>query len=203
MITLLGESFLMNSLINNKLQTIQYIAVGKGTARPTKKDTKLSKQTLVKQCNSRVDVNTKKLILSAKFEARELLGTSEIGILTADNILITHDIYEPVTDDLIGNDTTTIELEYNLEFTTGTIRSQWQASTAGECILYTYEPNTIISVFEKNTGNGYVRVNELSELLTRNGAYYHDVTSKNLYIRTTLDNTISNIDEMTIIVQNK
>ena len=102
MITLLGESFLMNSLINNKLQTIQYIAVGKGTARPTKKDTKLSKQTLVKQCNSRVDVNTKKLILSAKFEARELLGTSEIGILTADNILITHDIYEPVTDDLIG-----------------------------------------------------------------------------------------------------
>lgn len=203
MITLLGESFLMNSLINNKLQPIHYIAVGKGTARPTKKDTKLSKQTLVKPCNSRVDSNTKKLILSAKFEARELLGTSEIGILTADNILITHDIYEPVTDDLIGNDTTTIELEYNLEFTTGTIRSQWQTSTAGECILYTYEPNTIISVFEKNTGNGYVRVNELSELLTRNGAYYHDVTSKNLYIRTTLDNTISNIDEMTIIVQNK
>ena len=58
-------------------------------------------------------------------------------------------------------------------------------------------------MFEKNTGNGYVRVNELSELLTRNGAYYHDVTSKNLYIRTTMDNTISNINEMTIIVQNK
>lgn len=203
MITLLGESFLMNSLINNKLQPIHYIAVGKGTARPTKKDTKLSKQTLVKQCNSRVDPNTKTLILSAKFEARELLGTSEIGILTAENILITHDIYEPLTDDLIGNDTTSIQLQYNLEFTTGTIRSQWQTSTTGECILYTYEPNAVISVLEKNTGNGYVRVNELSELLTRNGAYYHDLTSKNLYIRTTRDNTISNIDEMTIIVQNK
>lgn len=203
MITLLGESFLMNSLINNKLQPIHYIAVGKGTARPTKKDTKLSKQTLVKPCNSRVDSNTKKLILSAKFEARELLGTSEIGILTAENILITHDIYEPLTDDLIGNDTTSIQLEYNLEFTTGTIRSQWQTSTTGEYILYTYEPNAVISVLEKNTGNGYVRVNELSDLLTRNGAYYHDLTSRNLYIRTTMDNTISNINEMTIIVQNK
>ena len=132
-----------------------------------------------------------------------LFREHRVRILTAENILITHDIYEPLTDDLIGNDTTSIQLEYNLEFTTGTIRSQWQTSTTGECILYTYEPNAVISVLEKNTGNGYVRVNELSDLLTRNGAYYHDLTSKNLYIRTTRDNTISNINEMTIIVQNK
>lgn len=203
MITLLGESFLMNCLINHKLQPIRYIALGKGTTRPTKKDTKLSRQTISKQCSTRVDTTNHKLILSAKFEARELLNTSEIGILTEDNILVSHDIYAPLTPEIIGNDTTSIQLEYNLEFSTGSVRSDWKTSTTGECILYTYEPNNIISVTENNTGNGYVKVNELSDLLTRNGAYYHDLTSKNLYIRTTRDNTISNIDEMTIIVQNK
>ena len=46
LITLLGESFLMNRLINDRLQPIQYIALGKGTARPQKKDTRLGKQTI-------------------------------------------------------------------------------------------------------------------------------------------------------------
>jgi len=202
-ITLLGESFLMNRLINDRLQPIQYIALGKGTARPQKKDTRLGKQTIRKTCNTEVDLINKQLILSCDFEAKEILDTTEIGVITNDDILITHDLYETITSTILGNSTSSIHLEYNIIFTTGGIRSQWKTSTTQNNILYTYEPNKVVNVIEYNTNSGYVKVNSLNDLKTTKGAYYYDIASKNLYIRTTKNNTLNNISDMEIIVQTK
>ena len=203
LITLLGESFLMNRLINDRLQPIQYIALGKGTARPQKKDTRLGKQTIKKTCNTEVDLTNKQLILSCDFEAKEILDTTEIGVITNDDILITHDLYETITSIILGNSTSSIHLEYNIIFTTGGIRSQWKTSTTQNNILYTYEPNKVVNVIEYNTNSGYVKVNSLNDLKTTKGAYYYDIASKNLYIRTTRSNTLNNISDMEIIVQTK
>ena len=203
LITLLGESFLMNRLTNDKLQPISYIALGKGTNQPQKKDTILGKQTIQKPCQSTVDLNQKTLTLSCDFEAKEIRNTTEIGVLTQDNILITHDIYETITSTLLGNSTSNVYLEYQLIFTTGGIRSNWKQSTLSNKILYTYEPNKVINIIENNTSSGYKRVDALNDLTTTNGAYYYDIVSKNLYIRTTKDNTINNISDMEIIVQTK
>lgn len=203
LITLLGESFLMNRLINDKLQPIQYIALGKGTARPQKKDTRLGKQTIRKTCNTEADLTNKQLILSCDFEAKEILDTTEIGVITNDDILITHDLYETITSTILGNSTSSIHLEYNIIFTTGGIRSQWKTSTTQNNILYTYEPNKVVNVIEYNTNSGYVKVNSLNDLKTTKGAYYYDIASKNLYIRTTRSNTLNNISDMEIIVQTK
>lgn len=203
LITLLGESFLMNRLINDKLQPIQYIALGKGTARPQKKDTRLGKQTIRKPCNTEADLTNKQLILSCDFEAKEILDTTEIGVITNDDILITHDLYETITSTILGNSTSSIHLEYNIIFTTGGIRSQWKTSTTQNNILYTYEPNKVVNVIEYNTNSGYVKVNSLNDLKTTKGAYYYDIASKNLYIRTTRSNTLNNISDMEIIVQTK
>lgn len=203
LITLLGESFLMNRLINDRLQPIQYIALGKGTARPQKKDTRLGKQTIKKTCNTEVDLTNKQLILSCDFEAKEILDTTEIGVITNDDILITHDLYETITSTILGNSTSSIHLEYNIIFTTGGIRSQWKKSTTQNNILYTYEPNKVVNVIEYNTNSGYVKVNSLNDLKTTKGAYYYDIASKNLYIRTTKNNTLNNISDMEIIVQTK
>lgn len=203
LITLLGESFLMNRLINDRLQPISYIALGKGTARPQKKDTRLGKQTIRKTCNTEVDLTNKQLILSCDFEAKEILDTTEIGVITNDDILITHDLYETITSTILGNSTSSIHLEYNIIFTTGGIRSQWKTSTTQNNILYTYEPNKVVNVIEYNTNSGYVKVNSLNDLKTTKGAYYYDIASKNLYIRTTKNNTLNNISDMEIIVQTK
>ena len=203
MITILGESYLMNRMINDKLQPIRYLALGKGTTPPQKKDKRLSKETIRKPCNTQADVEHQKLIISAEFEAKELLDTTEIGLITNDDILITHDIYEALTHDIIGNDTSTIHLEYNLEYSVGGVRSNWKTSTLANNVLYTYEPNKVTNVIENNTASGYVRVNDLSDLLTTTGAYYYDINSKNLYIRTTQSNTVQNINEMEIIVQTR
>jgi hypothetical protein len=191
----------MNRLINDRLQPIQYIALGKGTARPQKKDTRLGKQTIRKTCNTEVDLTNKQLILSCDFEAKEILDTTEIGVITNDDILITHDLYETITSTILGNSTSSIHLEYNIIFTTGGIRSQWKTSTTQNNILYTYEPNKVVNVIEYNTNSGYVKVNSLNDLKTTKGAYYYDIASKNLYIRTTRSNTLNNISDMEIIVQ--
>jgi hypothetical protein len=193
----------MNRLINDRLQPIQYIALGKGTARPQKKDTRLGKQTIRKTCNTEVDLTNKQLILSCDFEAKEILDTTEIGVITNDDILITHDLYETITSTILGNSTSSIHLEYNIIFTTGGIRSQWKTSTTQNNILYTYEPNKVVNVIEYNTNSGYVKVNSLNDLKTTKGAYYYDIASKNLYIRTTKNNTLNNISDMEIIVQTK
>ena len=203
LITLLGESFLMNRLINDKLQPIQYIALGKGTARPQKKDTRLGKQTIRKTCNTEVDLTNKQLILSCDFEAHEILNTTEIGVITNDDILITHDLYETITSIILGNSTSSIHLDYNIIFTTGGIRSQWKTSTTQNNILNTYEPNKVVNVIEYNTNSGYVKVNSFNDLKTTKGAYYYDIASKNLYIRTTMSNTLNNFSDMEIIVQTK
>ena len=203
LITSLGESFLMNRLINDKLQPIAYIALGKGTARPQKKDTRLSKQTIRKPCTPRVDLPNKTLILSCDFEAQEIKNTSEIGVITQEDILITHDLYQTITSTILGNSNSNVYLEYSIIFTTGAIRSQWKSSTISNKILYTYEPNKVINVIENNTQSGYVRVDTLNDLRNSTGAYYYDTTSKNLYIRTTRNNTVNNISTMEIIVQTK
>jgi len=203
LITLLGESFLMNRLINDKLQPIGYIALGKGTARPQKKDTRLGKQTIRKTCNSIVDLKNKILTLSCDFEAKEILNTTEIGVITQGDILITHDLYETITSDILGASNSSVYLEYNLIFTTGGIRSQWKTSTLRNNVLYTYEPNKVVNVIENNTNSGYTRVNNLTDLNNTKGAYYYDIASKNLYIRTTQNNTIGTISRMEIIVQTK
>ncbi len=203
LITLLGESFFMNRWINDHFQPITYIGLGKGTSRPVKTDTRLGKQTIQKPCRSNVNLDNKRLTLSATFETREIKDTTEIGVLTADHKLLTHDIYTPITSDILGDSISSIYLEYHLQLTTGGIRSNWKTSTLSDTVLYCYEPVNVISVMENNTGSGYVRVNALNELETLEGAFYYDVTSKNLYIHTTRSNTLSNIDEMEIIVQNK
>ena len=203
LITLLGESFLMNRLINDRLQPIQYIALGKGTARPQKKDTRLGKQTIQKTCQSTADLKNKYLILSCDFESKEIKDTSEIGIITQDDILITHDLYETITSEILGSSNSSVYLEYTIIFTTGGIRSQWKTSTTANNILYTYEPNKVTNVIENNTNSGYARVDTLQGLTTTKGAYYYDIASKNLYIRTTRNNTINNISDMEIIVQTK
>ena len=63
--------------------------------------------------------------------------------------------------------------------------------------------NVIAYLQENNTGSGYKRVDSLNQLASANGAYYYDIQSKNLYIRTTRNNTLNNISNMEIIVQTK
>ncbi len=179
LITTFGESFFMNRCINDAFNPITYIVVGNARNIPSKDDITLGNETSRCTCNSTADLDKKCLILTGKFKAKEILGTSEIGVAN-DKILISHDSYPKFTDESLTGFSGDVNVEYKFQFTTGYERNEFTPSTT-EGIYYIYEENPVVGVIEGGD-SGYRRVNSLQTLSSVRGAYYYDHDSKNLYI---------------------
>lgn len=200
LITLIGESFFMNRWINDEFTPITKILLGKGTGRPRKTDTKLGKLSLTKDVKGKVDLTNKRLTLTVDLTASEVLGTSEIGVSNGD-VLISRDIYEKISEDVLQQDTTSmIHLTYNFNLTTGGLRSNWKQSKEDSSIYYIYEPANVTGVIEVDSGNGYVRRASIDEIKDAEGTYYYSTSSKNLYINPATD---GDVNDEKIIVQTK
>ena len=199
LITLFGTSFFMHRWIDNEFDPIKYIVLGKGTKRPLITDEELGSETCRKLCKTNVNLNTKTLEISATFTAKEILNTTEIGVAN-DKILISHDLYTILSEDVIGELTTTINLTYNFHLDTGSLRTKWTKSSQNNKLYYVYEPTKVTGVIEYNTGSGYVRKNTMQEVINHKGSYFYDNTSKNLYVRTSDD---THPDQNEIIIQTK
>ena len=178
-ITLFGESFFMNRCINDAFNPISYILVGNGKNTPSKDDVILGNETSRCKCSCTADLNSKCLILTGKFKAKEIIGTSEIGVAN-DKILISHDSYPKFTDDSLTGFSGDVNVEYRFQFTTGYERNEFTESTT-EGIYYIYEESPVVGVIE-NGDSGYRKVNSLETLISVRGSYYYDYESQNLYI---------------------
>ena len=203
LITQFGESFFMNRCINNEFGAIEYLALGNGSLSPRRDDQTLRKETSRHRVKGIADLNEKQIILSADFEAKEVIGTSEIGVFN-NKLLISHDIYEMVDDGFIGI-SGQVHIEYIYQFTTGSLKGGWNESTIPN-VFYSIEPNTVIGVYERNSNSWYTSVDSLEDLEGNKGAYFYDTLTKNLYIRPKREGTVSLsdlINEIEIIVQVK
>ena len=203
LITFLGGNFFLNRAINEEQSALKYICLGNGTNPADVEDKSLGNETIRKECVKTVDPDKKQIILTATFTPSQLLGTTEIGVAN-DNILISHDIYEKITNTTLAGNIGEIEVEYTFELSTSSIRSNWVQKSDEEYapydVYYIDEPNYVVSVIEENNNYGYRRANQLNTLKSITGAYYYDSTLKKLYIR---DSTSGNPNNNTIIVQNK
>lgn len=192
LITLMGESFFLNRWINNEFEPLNMICLGKGTGRPRKTDTRLGKLTTTKECKTNVDLTKKELKLTCDFNASEVVDTTEIGVTNGD-IIISHDIYDKLSSELLQDDTTsTIHLDYVFHLSTGSIRGNWTQTKVNPQVYYIREPTTVIGVIEENTGSGYTRKSTVEELENNPGTYYYNPNSKNLYIHNTRSNDPNN-----------
>lgn len=198
LITLRGEAFFMNRWLNEEFEPIKYICLGKGTANPRKSDEKLSMQTIQKACKTSVDLSNKQLVLSADFTAAEIRDTTEIGVKTGCDRLISHDSYEKILSSILDNVTSTVHLDYYFIVGTGSVRGNWKVYDASNNIYRVYEPNNVVGITENNTNSGYLRKTSIDELTP--GSYYYNKNTKDLYIRNSSDADPNN-DE--IIVQTK
>lgn len=180
LITWFGESFFMNRCINDAFNPIEYIVLGNATNIPSKDDISLGNETTRKRCICKADLNKKRLILTAKFKAKEILGTSEIGVAN-DKILISHDRYAKYTNDQLIGFSGDVDVEYIFQFTTG-FESKGFVESSQNGIYYIPEENQVVGVIE-NGDEGYHKANSLAELVNHHGAYYYDYESKNLYIK--------------------
>lgn len=95
LITELGENYFIERWINNNYGLINKIVVGTGTTSVTKKDIKLGNQT------QEFDITTyninSSLRLHTEQEGSLINGISEIGVMTDDNRLISHDVFQQIT----------------------------------------------------------------------------------------------------------
>lgn len=178
-ITLLGESFFLNRAINEYFSPIQYIVIGDGVNKPKKTDFTLGHETSRKKCITKVDLQKKQILLICSFNVSEMIGTTEIGTSNGD-ILISHDVYDKIDESFLNPSVGDIRVEYGFQLSTGSLKGDWSESENN--IYYSYEPNEVIGVIEDGK-SGYKNVNSLNELV--NGSYYYDLTTKNLYIKTT------------------
>lgn len=112
-ITLLGESFFLNRMINNKLNPIDYILLGNSSNTPSKDDIMLGNETVRKKCVKKVDIENHIIELTCSCEINEIENTSEIGVSNG-NILISHDIYE-LDEDFIDPTVDAVEIKYTFK----------------------------------------------------------------------------------------
>lgn len=199
LITLKGKSFFLHRWVDNNFEPLKYIVLGKGTARPLYTDDSLGSETCRKICDTRVSPKDNVLEVSCNFTAGEVVDTCEIGVAN-DKLLISHDLYETLSADVIGDLSSNIYLTYNFYISPGGVRNHWSYSEIYKNhIYYIYEPVKVLGVLEFNTKSGYIRKNSVEDLKTNKGCYYYDSKSRNLYIRTSDD---SNPNNKEIIVQN-
>lgn len=199
LITLLGESFFMNRVVNQHFEPIKYIMLGSSNARPKKSDISLGNLTVKKQVTSSVDLINKKIILKATFEAGEVLGTCEIGVAN-DDILISHDIYEKMSSSFLEDSIGEVDVTYSFELTTGSIRKDFNKVADKDYTYWIAEPSLVVGVTEKDTNCGLRYVDSIDDVEDTVGSYYYSISTKNLYIHTTRS---SNPNLENIIIETK
>ena len=189
LITVLGESFFMNRMINNEFEPLKYIVLGNSSIPANKHDIQLGNETVRKNCVCEANLSAKQIILYCSCTSEEILGATEIGVAN-DEILISHDIFEVIDDEFITDNIDSVEISYAFDFSTSSQKTGWKYYTSGdtetaENIDYVNDDNRVTGVFEKDTNSGYRSVRNIEELQLTTGAYYYENASNTLFIRTT------------------
>lgn len=200
-ITNLGEAFFMNRAVNTEFNPLHYILLGTSSVKAKKTDTSLGHETFRKKAAIEINWNTKQILMYVSCALSEILNTCEIGTSNGDT-LISHDTYEKITSDDVGNSVDSVEVTYIFDFSTSSIRKGWLPYTAGtevqqDNIYYLVEEANVVRVHEtinRTSQHGYHAVQELNELRSSKGAYYYDSFSQNLYIRTLKDENPNNLN---------
>ena len=116
-ITNLGEAFFINRAVNTEFDPLQYIVLGTSSVRAKKTDLTLGNETFRKKAAIEVNWNTKQILMYVSCTLSEILNTSEIGTSNGDT-LISHDTYERITSEDIGDNIDSIEITYVFDFST-------------------------------------------------------------------------------------
>lgn len=196
LITFYGESFFLNRCINDTYNPIQYIAIGNAESIPLRSDTVLGNETLRKTCVKEADLKEKAVKLTCSFTASDIVGTTEIGVYCSNKdrtpVLISHDNFERIEDNLLNNLSGTVEVEYTFFFSTSTTRTGWIKLNEYENVYYLYEPSNVRGVIEDDV-NGYTSRLDISGVENNPASYYYDSKStRNLYIHTVDGNDPNN-----------
>lgn len=179
MITLKGESLLMNNLFQENNEYIKYLAVGDDSTTPVYTNTSLNNEVTRSEATISYDPNQKALLISADFNISVVENACEIGVFTNKNNLITHDIFDGLPT---GYDST-IHLEYQINLQSFVKVLNWKQSRYDNVYVSLVE-STVEAVYEKSTNAGYAPQANVEDVVNKLASFYYDNSSKQLYINT-------------------
>ena len=182
MITMKGETVLMNNLFKETKNLIKYLAIGDDDTTPEYTDTKLGNEILRVPANIKYNTNLKGLVVSADFEVNDLENAKEIGLITSNGDLITHDTFNGVP----GGYESTIHLEYNLLLEPYHQIRTWK-KTQYTGVYLCLVNDTVEAVYERTTNNGYTQETSLKNVIGTVSSFYYDSNTRQLYIHPSTD----------------
>lgn len=181
MITMKGESVLMNNIFKETKNFIKYIALGNDNTSPQYINTELGNEILRTPANLKYNTTQKSLIASADFNISDLEHACEIGLISSQGDLITHDSFQG----LPGGYESTIHLEYNLMLEPFFKIQNWK-KTQYTGVYMNLITDTVEAVYEKSTNAGYAPQTSLNDVVDIPASFYYDETTRQLYIHPSL-----------------
>lgn len=129
LITHQGIDFFLNKWVNSESNDVSeyigYIATGKGNKNPEKSDTSLNQDEHI-FTNTKVEVESNKIILTVDSDGNVLNRSKEIGVYTTKNRLVSRDVHETyylpttstvkITYNIILNQTDVSEIEEEVDY---------------------------------------------------------------------------------------
>ena len=182
MITMKGESVLMTSLHKENKNLIKYIAIGTSSDTPQYTDTSLGAETYRTTANVGYNTNLKALVASADFNVETLEDAAEIGLITNNGDLITHDVFQGIP----GGYESTIHLDYQLQLEPFMQVRDWR-KTQYTSVYLSLVSNKVLMVYERATNVGYRPVTKLDECINNTASFFYDANTTQLYIHPSTD----------------
>ena len=189
LITGIGEAFFLNRCINDLYKPIQHMCIGNGVNAPQKSDESLGNETKRNTCIQDVDLDNNRLLLISSFDGGDLIGASEIGVVTTNyqgtEILISHDVFDNsvLKESFLYGITGLIEVEYSFYFSTSHLKSGWTKYVNSNNVYWVFEPNDVVSVYDNTTSYGLMKVNNKEQVVFNKNSYFYDKDkTNNIYI---------------------
>lgn len=176
LITTKGLNFFTNSLIGNE-EKITRLGFGTGITPASVQDTSLERLTNTSEVT--MNINDGELILNSTLQGSLLNNTTEIGVLTDKDTLVSRNVHEEV----IVPDNSTVTVDYRYTFHSGAYKTNWETTNALN-VFKINETEEIHSIIETNNDSGYIRKNNINDVINTQGTYYHNLSDNILYIHT-------------------
>lgn len=189
LITSKGEKFFTSKWVDSTSNEIlSKIVVGKGTKDPAKIDTSLFDKTA--ELATTIKNNISNIQLVGEMNGSEINDTTEIGVITNKDNLVSRDVHKPIQVPYSSN--VTINYYYTLQI--GVYKAGWTSLDGYDNVYWVNEPETVNTIVEIDTGSGYVLKGktEISSTI----ASYCQINDK-LYIHTS-DNINPNSHDLLV-----
>ena len=177
MITVKGEALFMNNVFKETKNYLKYLAVGDNDTTPQYTDTSLTHEVTRTEATISYNPSIKALTVSADFEVENIENCCEIGVITTNGDLLTHDLFNSLPS---GYDST-IHLEYRISLEPFIKVLSWKQTKYVDVYVSLID-TTVQAVYEKATHNGYTVQKNVEAVQSTIASYYYDSGSKQLYI---------------------